>query len=478
MNISMAWRTTCASMIDGIRILLLLLLLAAVFVTAIAYRSSDAAGAAKVWLVMSSMTALFWWAFVSSRSLKIVRDADKLMFPAPVHAIAIALLLQATFTLLVPSLIYALLGNDFFHALAILIAVAAGGLLFMLLPRYLGIALTLSPGLFDKFIEYRLLPPSDSDAFFVVISLLALGMIVIAFWRFHALRKFEGDAGAWYTPMALMPDGANGWGAVNWSQSQDGSLISNGIRFDPAISRADTLAPSLALRTYLGAPFMPLTKRSQLKQFVLLSLIYLVLPFFMAFMVSKGSSDDIARRLAMAISWISLLGLGITFGAVLVRLKSLYSKDNAELAELALLPGWKNTRNARHLLVTVLAQHVGRALLLPAGIALLALLLMASQNSIVYFNIAALFLTATLIASGYGLKILSGEKNRAWLLGLVSLVLFLVSLIQLLLSVSSREYSHAWFDILAWIVFLSFALVYFCLSLRPFQKREHPFLRN
>ena len=67
MNISIAWRTTCASLSSNMGILMLFIYLAAALITAIVYWSSFGAEAAKECVILVGFPTFFWWAFVSSR---------------------------------------------------------------------------------------------------------------------------------------------------------------------------------------------------------------------------------------------------------------------------------------------------------------------------------------------------------------------------------------------------------------------------
>jgi len=347
-----------------------------------------------------------------------------------------------------------------------------------LLPRYLGVSMSLMPTLFNKLLDSRLLPATDSAEFFVSLIALTLILIAIAGWRFYRLRRYEGDTSRWSTPMALMPDGANGWGVQSWSKSESGQLMINGISFEPAIDASTSKSSALAMRTYLGTPFMPLTKRSRAKQTFLMAFAYLVLPLFMAFSISSDGSRDISTTAAMAAFWVCLIGLGIAFSAALVRLRTLYTRDNTELAELALLPAWNGNRSARELLIRVILRHMSYALLLPIIIAMAALAFVETKDHDGFMIIAALYGTCLLIGAGYGMNIISGNRSRVVLVALVFIAAFILAMIQLLFSAQSKTHAFAVLGMPVWFSFLAIAFAYFYFSLRPFLNRAHPFLRN
>lgn len=478
MKLSLAWQTTRACIVGNIGVMVALVYLAATLITWLALAYANAASAGKALLVITGIAAFFWWAFISSRLLKVLRDTDQWMLPAPMQAVGSAILLQMIITIIVPAILHALLGNGFFIAATILIAVSACGLLFMLLPRHLGLSMCLVPTLFNKLVDNRLLPAAETTEFYVSFIALTLVMLVIAGWRFQRLRSFEGDTSRWSTPMALMPDGANGWGVQTWSKSESGQLMINGISFEPAIDARTSKSSSLAMRTYLGAPFMPLTKSSRIKQTLMMAFAYLVLPLYMAYSISKDGSRDISTTAAMAAFWVCLIGLGIAFSAALVRLHTLYTRDNAELAELALLPAWNGNSRARELLTGVILRHMGYALLLPIVIAIAALAFVETKDHDGFMIIAALCGTCLLIGAGYGMNIISGNQSRVALVALVFIAAFVIAMVQLLLSVQSKTLAFPVFALPVWFGFLAIALLYFYFSLRPFLNRAHPFLRN
>ena len=460
-------------------IVMLLIYLGVAFATAVTYWQLGTAKTAEILVLMAGVSAIIWWASISSTSLKILRDADKLMIPAVTKAVVSALILQAVLTIIIPSALCALLGRNLVVALATFTAFAASGLLIMLLPRYLGMSLVIIPSVLDKLEQYKLIPTSGSDGYSIFISILAASMTAIALWRLNRLRHFDGDIHSWRSPMALLPDGANIWGVSNGLKLDTGQLLTSGIYYEPAVQVADIGSPKLALLTYLGLPFMPLTSRSQYKQFFLVGIFYVFFISYYVFDIFKDEKNDSPIDTVMAVGLISVLGLGFTFSAALMRLQALYSKDNAELAELALLPGWENVQNARSLLLTVIAQHIGRALLLPVSATFIAVIFIPSESNSGYFLVALFIITSILLAAGYGLYIISGKKPWPWLLGFVFVSLPIFYFIQIaLFSIKSPESAHSWPSILTWAAFLLFAIPYFTFAWRSFQNREHPFLRN
>ena len=127
----------------------------------------------------------------------------------------------------------------------------------------------------------------------------------------------------------------------------------------------------------------------------------------------------------------------------------------------------------------VITQYIGRALLLPVSAAFIAVSFIPSESNSGYFLVALLIITSVLLASGYGLNIISGQKRWPWLLGFVCASLFIFFFIQLsLFSIKSPEFAHSWPSIIAWAAFLFFAIPYFTFAWRSFENREHPFLRN
>ena len=223
---------------------------------------------------------------------------------------------------------------------------------------------------------------------------------------------------------------------------------------------------------------MPLTHRSQFKHWALHNFAYLVFLLSMAFSMSGDKPRDVSITAALAAFLICLLALAITFSAALIRLRTIYAKDNTELAELALTPGWSYGRNARRLLQTVILQYVGRTLFLPLVITFVALTFIKTESHDGYLIISGLIAVCLLIGTGYVMNIISGKKSGEWLIAFFIIAVFLISMIQLLLSVKSKDFSSSGLGMHSWFVFLTVAFAYFLFPLRPFLNRPHPFLLN
>lgn len=478
MKASHVWQTTRACFVNRIAGIMLFIYLMMLVIAFIILWSTSPAKLAEIVTMLAGIPAVFWWAFVSSRSLKILRDADRLLLPAPLKAIGTSLVFQAIITIVIPAIVCTVLGGHFLETLITLFAFAAGGLLFMLLPRYLGVAMSFLPSLLNSLGKHGVIPAANTDEYLPFISVLVIAMVLLAAGLFHRLRFFDGDFNTWQSPMALLPDAANGWNAYGWTKSEDGKALNLGMNFEAAVAPANATASTTALRTYLGGPFTPLTPRGKVRQLLILALTYVAVPGFMIFSTTSQSNADRSLYAALAVCWVSFIGLGFTFSSMLMRLQNLYTKDNTELAELALLPGWKNPPNAKNLLLKVMAQHIGRTLLLPISLAVLAAALIGSKSTVAFYTLAFILLTSSLMAAGFGLNIISGRKRHAWLLGAVCLVMFVFSMIQLLQSVRSREFIPHSDSLLVWTVLVAIAAIYLLFSWRPFKNQQHPFLRN
>jgi hypothetical protein len=478
MNFSLAWRTTRACFIIHMDAFMLIISLAVWALIAALRWSSDSYSFDATILNIACFPTAFWWAFVSSRLLRILRDAEKLLLPSPIKAIASALLLQLILTVIIPASLCGLYGINFFYATVTLSAVAAGCLSFMLLPRYLGVLLGFVPMALNALDKRRLIPAENSTDYLSFMLMLASLLTLLALWRFYRLRSFDGRIYSWRTPMALLPDVKNGWGAPGFGESGVGQPAGGDSYFNPAIEQANLSSPSLALRAYLGSPFMPLSATGKLKLYTVLTLVYLGPLLLMLFPNAKASSTNIDFHLAFAVGWISFFGLAITFSTMILRLQSLYTKDNTELAELALLPGWKNTHHARRLLLEVMAQHAGRGLLIPAVFVLTAMLAFKSGAASAYFILLAQFTIASFMAAAFCLNIISGKKTWAGLLGVACLAFFIFALPQLLFSLGSASFHWSASVVMGWILFLGASFAYLFFSWRIFKTLEHPFLRS
>lgn len=475
---SMAWQTTRASMIihmDGFLVLMYL----GIWALIAALRWSDNTGdLGEGILTIALFPTLFWWVVVTSRLLKILRDADKLLFPAPIKAIASAFLLQVILTIIIPSALCALCGIDFFYAIASMSIVAAGGLLLTLLPSFLCILIILMPNFLRTLRENQLAPSIESAEYPTFLFMLATAMMLLAVWRIYRLRNFNGRLNVWLTPTALFPDVRSGWGRPGLVEPSGGQTIAIGIGLNPAIEQANLSSPKLALRSYLGAPFMPLTLGGQIKQILILAVIYVVLPLLMVLTKTKHAGNDISMLSMISIFWLCFSGLAITFGGIIIRLQQLYSKDNTELVELALIPGWNNAQTSRDLLLQVILEKAARGLLIPVVMTFIAVAILKTGGNTSYLILFALYIIFIMMGAAFSLNIITGEKTWAALAGIICIIFFIFSLIQFLYSLASTSFVWYAVIIIGWLLFLLFSSVYLYFSLQVFKNSSHPFLRN
>jgi hypothetical protein len=472
---SMAWHTTRASLIIHMGGFTLLLYLGIWALIAALRWSDDTGDLNEGILTIAMFPSLFWWVVVSGRLLKILRDAEKLLLPAPIKAVVSAFVLQAILTIFIPSVLCALCGIDFFYAIASFSIVAMGGLLLTLLPSFLSILIMLMPNFLRTLHENQLAPSVGSAEYPTFLFMLATAMMLLAVWRIYRLRNYNGSMNVWLTPTALFPDVRSGWGRPGLVEGQS---IAIGLGLNPAIEQANLSSPKLALRSYLGAPFMPLTLGGQIKQILILVIIYIVLPLSFVLTESKHAGNDISMLSMMSIFWLAFSGLAITFGGIIIRLQQLYSKDNTELAELALVPGWKNTQAARDLLLKVIAEKAVRGLLIPAVITFIAVAALKTGGNTSYFILFMQYIVFILMGAAFSLNIITGEKTWAGLAGIICIIFFIFSLIQFLYSLASTSFVWNAFIIIGWLFFLLFSSLYLYFSLQVFKNCEHPFLRN
>lgn len=478
MNFSLAWKATRASLIIHMGLFMLSLYLATWVLIAALHWSSDNNEFNQAIVLIACFPTAAWWAFVSSRLLKILRDCEKLLLPSPMKAIAPAIFLQLILTVMIPASVCALMGSPFLYASATLTAVAAGSMLFMLLPRYLGIFMGFLPMLIGLLGKGGLIPTAGSPDHPSYLLLLASLLVMLSVWRFYRLRSFSGPQNSWHTPMVLLPDVRGGWGAPGLGEAGAGQAAGSDNYFNPAVSSVNPSTPALALRTYLGSPFMPLAATGKLKLFLLLILLYLGPLLLMWLANTQNSNPRSALHLAFFVAWISFFGLAMTYGAIIFRLRSLYTKNNTELAELALLPGWKNSKNARRLFLQVITQQAGFGLLIPAVIVLTALLASKIGGISVYLIVLAQFLITSFMAAAFCLNIISGKKGWVFLASQACIAFFIFAVIQILLSLVTKNWGWGAFSVIGWLVFFIASFAYLFFSWKTFKNREHVFLIN
>lgn len=434
------------------------------------------------------------WGFVLPRSLLLANDAHRLRLPTLARAAATSTVLYAMLTVALPTAVLALLGGNGVVALTELALGAGIGMGYATLPYWLGFWACLTPTLDNHAGGWLPMPGSDPGGFvhWAAPAAVVLWLAVAWCWR-YAVRS-TGEASRWRTSTVL-----------RWRTFA--AMGRSGARMEAELlrRRAGWLQPGIdlrgtgpgrlvgSLRVALGGWGMLQTTRSRLRQAGRLSLSLLFMLALIALL--RYTSHDTLRDAAYATVLSMLTSLpaiafalalfGIVLGPVQAEaLRTRWSRDNAELAVLALLPGFVDAAGARRALLA--------AGLLPT-LLVQAALLAGALGSAWWAHLPAINLGLLLLAQGAGLlatvalsvAALGGTMlRRLWqsVLTIAATVLMLTTAGAALLAFGNNAFapylvaSPTFFAL--WAALLVTLLAIGRRGWHAFQHRPHPFLPN
>lgn len=453
-------------------------------VLAAAYIPQDAHAADTV-LVLVSMTVAVPWGLWFSRLLLLRLEARAWRMPALPAAIPVAISHLLLASVVLPAVLLALLAGvgPLLPAVSSLLLAATAALLLAMLPRWFYLAACFAPlawvvlGSFATRIWGSGILRVDFAATFASWQLpwMAVLASLAASWRWRAIVH-GGDmrtASAWRVPTVLTSQSTASWGnAANMDANQWQAQMPDWLWPAGRVDQAGRARPLRAMRAILGTPFAPLSRAQVAVQagFVLLSLLALVL-------LATGDTDQAQLRSLVRGGVSGALGGG---GLVLVslygwRLDLLRRRPAAEMAELALLPGWENARHARRTLLVA----VSRPLLLAAGLAVGILMPICILGGVGAGGMAwllAAIVGLCLLAALSCLRPLSGKPMvSAWMLVLMGLVMVMV--VATSLAIQPGESASGWLAGGWGVVYLACGIG-MAASWRRFQARPHPFLQG
>jgi len=373
------------------------------------------------------------------------------------------------------------------------------GLAVALLPRYLILLIGFLPALTDE-LEHIVDIPSLSDPRFVPYAAAAVGLMLLTIgWRWyrllHAKQPYMQGLRSALVMYARNPsrDGWSSWSS--WTGftvgDQDSSTL---IQQSPdwMQPRADLRnvgprAPINALRVALGRWYMPQTSRGYLIQIltVLVSMLFFIAT--MATMQSNASPRNFAFAILHGagidfIGWLGAMGGTLLMATTVMALTQRWSKVNAELPLLALLPGLGNGMTLRRMLL-----RAGLGMPLAWMLPLLLLMLFAAWQmqlnvlGFAFITIAQLGNMATMVA--LVLSIFGGRMPRAWATVLLICGVFILGSLSTFMP-SATMGAHSWqfggYLLLAigagWLAIAGVLLWLGLRGWRGLRERPHPFL--
>lgn len=443
------------------------------------------------------LAAFFFWAFHLSSLLLVAIDARQLRIPGISQTVVRSLICYGVLVVAAPLLVLVPFGvNALVVVVCVTVAVLAG-LAFVLLPRYISMFIGFLPVLWPN-LDHLIHIPSPVDLRFIswaVGAMLVFLLIDVLRWRqlLHAESKTElGLRSAMV--MYFRNQGATGyWGGLSrQSSSQRLRQLPDWLRVRADLSKVGPRTPVLALCTALGGWYVPQTWASVVRQLlprVLLPLLLILLMVLLQF-DDPRSLHGSGLHHAWLDAGIGIIGwFGLSGGAMLTALSALvleqrWSRTNAELPLLALLPGLGDARAVRrHLLLAALGKPVLAQTLLLMVVVGAARMMHVGTQAVMFVTVAQLGCAGVLVA--LALSIFGGRRLPGWgrmvlLISVSALVLFSAMIPLITLG------SHPWQPgvglqsvlVAGWLVL---AVVLLWLGRRGWQglqRRPHPFLAN
>lgn len=453
------------------------------------------------WWLASGMVyflgAAYAWAFWLSTVLLLAIDSRKLRLPGVQGAAHASMLLYGFLTIALPTLVLGALGADVSRVALLAASAVAGGLAFVLLPRWCAMLVGFLPGLSVSVRHFFQLPPFSDPRWLSwgALALVTLSIVDVLRWR--QLLHSDTDNELGFGSAMVMQFRRQGI-AGNWSglqQMDSGQLIRQ--RPDWMQPRADLRrtgpqSPVRTLRVALGGWYMPKTVAGHLRAAAPMLLPVLLAVAVMALMFAGNHRTDATNTtligLGAGLVWGMLVGgLALTaIGTVLIGQR--WQRANAELPLLALLPGLGDAQRVRRsLLRAALTMPLVTQLLLSA--AMLGAALVAAR--FVHLGGVAVLLIALPQLAAAGTMVaqvlctLGGRKLPTWAGWLIYIPFFVLYFLSIFLP-ATMVGKHPWpganpaqpWLLAAWV---AMAVVLTWLARRGWRgllARPHPFLPN
>ncbi|HZX70308.1 MAG TPA: hypothetical protein VFE77_05760 [Rhodanobacter sp.] len=439
----------------------------------------------------------FLWAFVMSCTVLLAIDARQLRLPALQQGVVRSLWIYGPLSVALPTIALGLFFGHFMVIASMLGLFSAGGFLFALLPRFLGVLFYMLPLTLNALPAWFGMPSPKTPHFVSWSAPILLGLILAAAWCWRSLLRRENPrAQGWSQPIVMQFRGCartTGWNPWTGFIGSDLDFTSQIRRWPDWMQGGANLRdcgrsrPVPTLRVALGGVFLPLTALGWLRKVALIvvpGIVFIVLATF----------QQILRHGFHA--WLGILqegGLVVlvlcgAFGSMLLALLSLtqlgqrWARTNAEMPLLALLPGLGDGMELKRSLLRAIWQPTLRlqAVLLVAVLAI-AWDMHMNMQAVIFLLLTQLGAAGFVIA--FGLLVVGGCLPGRWpttAMGIFGCILISVSLFvptlgdpaTIRLSVTSLQAVLA----AGWVVL---ALMLLQLARRGWlglRQRAHPFL--
>ncbi len=433
---------------------------------------------------VTAIAVCLFWAGVVSQSLLLAREAHHLRLPALNREVRASLALYALLTIALPALLLAGLGG---HAAVMLTEIALGaglGMAYATLPPYLGICVCFIPMLSDHAGPWLPMPSTSPDRFlaWAVPCTVLLWLLIGGFWR-GAVRHDFGLSGS--RKPILLNLRMQAWYGRNRGNAMETELIRRRARWMQPVADLQRCGPNHSMRSLriaMGGWSMPQTPASRWRQLGVL-LASMLLPILVIAVASHG--DDVMRSI---FNNAHMLAFGLCIVSAVLALAQVqtlqrrWSRHNAELPLLALLPGLGDAAHVkRELLLANLLPTFGIQAVLTLAMLVLAAGLHLGADSDTVLLLGQLTGISMLIAMD--LVTLGGVQVRGgWLMALCTYGYLLVNLSVVLAlpmfgdEVLIRHSDVAWVTAITWAGLLAPLLRLGVRGWHGFIARPHPFL--
>lgn len=414
-------------------------------------------------------------------------DTRQLRIPRSQSTIALGMMLYSALWIAVPSIALALAGADFVTVLAIQTVGLLFGLTFGLLPRVFLIVAGFSPS-FLGLVHIQLRYPGKPTVLLLWLVTAVLALISALCWR-RQVRSADPYGEGFNKPLVLRSRSGNRTGFMNWNDWTTMSGNSRQIRSQPqwmlAIANLRGTGPSnpvRSLRVALGGWTLPKTWQSASRQWLLVLAPIIVL-MGLVFLRTPEMTSALLHAIAFsAVVWIAGFGSMVLGLTTVVLLQQRWSRTNAELPVLALLPrlGDGGAVNKYVLRASLLPTLFWQAVL----IAVLVATSFVKQASALNLAIAALAeIVALAFTPAFAFAIFGGRAPAQWVAGLVAGVSFALvgcgTAASSILDISRTYGAIMATSIIAiWLALLAFLIWLGLRGWRGLRARPHPFLAN
>lgn len=431
--------------------------------------------------------AAFLWAFCLSGLVLLARDARSLGIPGVVRNTILSAVIYALLTIAIPALVAGVFGWDSRIAALMSALAVAGGLGFVLLPRWASAWFGFVPAIYGSaHATFHPLSPLDPRfPLWSVPALLVLGVAAVIQWR-KLLLNASSDAAGWRNPMILQMHQqavSKCWGfdkQLLWQRSDKQHLYMT-------LHAIDARTPVKTIEVALGIVYVPRSMIGKLRAFATVAWP-LALVAVLLIVLNLAHMHVWGKTLAvMGASGLMGGGMVLLVMAALLVFTTLQRRwsEGAEPALLALLPGLDQHapimnsvvcaafRKPIMLFVVLWLVLVASVLLLHAGIASVVL-------------ITLFVLTVFMATAVHVLRLFAARPMRALHQALIAIFTLVLLCASLPVSMAMPRVARHWppgiliewgLDI-AWVIFGAWMTYLAMRAWHVLQRRPHPFMAS